>query len=98
MHGGGIRLRQDCMYLKDIGGIAREMNDDDKAIPGSGSVNQWQVRLMLKKKVAKEGIRVFNQYRLDSKTDVVKKGTTIEAIHLNFAPIMDEGVPPPNPE
>ncbi len=46
MHGGGIRLKQDCLYLRDIGGIARELHDEDAAMPGNGSCNQWQARLM----------------------------------------------------
>jgi len=98
MHGGGIRLMQDCMYIKDIGGIARELHEDDKKVPGGGSYGQWEARLMIKKKVEDAGIKVFSQHRLDSKADVVMDGTTIKMIHVNYAPIMDEGVPPPKPE
>lgn len=97
MHGGGIRIQQDCLYLKDIGGIAKELHDADYALPGGGSSNQWQARLMIKKKVEDAGIRFFTQYRLDSKEDVVTDGATIKMIHLNHAPIMEEGVPPPKP-
>ena len=97
MHGGGIRIQQDCLYLKDIGGIARELHDADYALPGGGSANQWQARLMIRKKVEDAGIRFFTQYRLDSKEDVVKDGVTIRMIHLNHAPIMEEGVPAPKP-
>ena len=32
MHGGGIRIQTDCLYLKDIGGIARELHDADYAL------------------------------------------------------------------
>ena len=97
MHGGGIRIQQDCLYLEDIGGIARELHDADYALPGGGSTNQWQARQMIRKKVEDAGIRFFTEHRLDSRDDVVKDGTTIEMIHLNYAPIMDEGVPPPKP-
>jgi len=97
MHGGGIRIQQDCLYLDDIGGIARELHDADYALPGGGSSNQWQARLMLKKKVEDAGIRFFTEHRLDDKDDVVMDGTTIKIIHVNYAPIMDEGVPPPEP-
>jgi len=97
MHGGGIRLKQDCLYLRDIGGIARELHDEDAAMPGNGSCNQWQARLMIKKKLDEAGITVITEHRLDSSADVVKSGKTIEMIHLNHAPIMDEGVPPPEP-
>ena len=98
MHGGGIRIQQDCLYLKDIGGIARELHDADYALPGGGGANQWQARLMIRKKVEDAGIRFFTQYRLDSKEDVVKDGATIGMIHLNHAPIMEEGVPPAEPQ
>ena len=98
MHGGGIRINQDCMYLKDIGGTAKELHDADRALPGGGHLNQWQARLMLRKKVDEAGIKVFTQHRLDSREDVLKDGTTIERIDLNYAPIMEEGVPPPEPE
>ena len=56
MHGGGIRIQQDCLYLEDIGGIARELHDADYALPGGGSANQWQARLMVRKKVEDAGI------------------------------------------
>ncbi len=98
MHGGGIRIQQDCLYPKDIGGIAKELHDADYALPGGGSANQWQARLMIRKKVEDAGIRFFTQYRLDSKEDVVKEGATIRMIHLNHAPIMAEGVPPAEPQ
>jgi len=97
MHGGGIRIQQDCLYLKDIGGIARELHDADYALPGGGSANQWQARLMIKKKVEDAKIRFFTEHRLDGKEDVVKDGAAIRMIHLNHAPIMEEGVPPPKP-
>lgn len=97
MHGGGIRIQQDCLYLKDIGGIARELHDADYALPGGGSSNQWQARLMLKRKVEEAGIRFFTEHRLDSKDDVVKDGNTIKMIHLNYAPITEEGVPSEEP-
>ena len=51
MHGGGIRIQKDCRYLEDIGGITRELHDADYALPGGGSANQWQARLMIRKKV-----------------------------------------------
>ena len=98
MHGGGIRIQQDCLYLKDIGGVAKELHDADRALPGGGSANQWQARLMIRKKVEDAGIRFFTQHRLDSKEDVVKDGATIGMIHLNHAPIMEEGVPPAEPQ
>ncbi len=97
MHGGGIRIQQDCLYLKDIGGIAKELHDADYALPGGGAANQWQARLMIKKKVEDAGIRFFTEHRLDSKDDVVMDGATIKMIHLNHAPIMEEGVPAPEP-
>ena len=97
MHGGGIRIQQDCLYLRDIGGIARELHDADYALPGGGSANQWQARLMIKKKVEDAGIRFFTEHRLDSAEDVVMDGDKIRTIHLNYAPIMTEGVPAPNP-
>jgi ribulose 1,5-bisphosphate synthetase/thiazole synthase len=95
MAGGGIRIQQDCLYIKDIGGIARELHDADLALPGGGSVNQWQARLMMKKKVEDAGIKYFTEHRLDSRDDVVKNGTQIVMIHLDHAPVMDEGVPAP---
>ncbi len=98
MHGGGIRIQQDCLYLRDIGGIARELHDADYALAGGGSSNHWQARLMIRKKVEEAKIRFFTEHRLDSPEDVVKDGTTIRMIHLNHAPIMDEGVPPPTPK
>ncbi|MCX7006452.1 MAG: FAD-dependent oxidoreductase [Kiritimatiellaeota bacterium] len=97
MHGGGIRIQQDCQYRKDIGGIAKELHDADYALPGGGSANQWQARLMLRKKVEEAGIRCFTEHRLDGREDVVKDGALIKMIRLNYAPIMDEGVPPPQP-
>jgi hypothetical protein len=97
MHGGGIRIQQDCLYLNDIGGIAKELHNADLALPGGGSANQWQARLMIQKKVEAAGIRYFTEHRLDAKTDVVKDGTRISMIHLNYAPVMEEGVPAPQP-
>ena len=97
MHSGGIRIQQDCQYLEDIGGIARELHDADYALPGGGSANQWQARQMIRKKVEDAGIKFFTEYRLDSRDDVVKNDSTISMIHLNYAPIMEEGVPAPEP-
>ena len=98
MHGGGIRLQRDCLYRKDIGGLARELHDDDLGLPGDGQfANQWPGRLMLRRKVEEAGIRYFTQYRLDSRDDVVKAGDRIRMIHLNYAPVHEEGVPPEQP-
>ena len=96
--GGGIRIKQDCLYYDDIGGIAKELHDADMALGGSNHMNQWKIRLMLKKKCDDAGIKYFTEYRLDSSDDVVKNGATIENIHLNYAPVMDEGVPTPKPD
>jgi len=96
--GGGIRIKQDCMYYADIGGIARELHDADMALGGSAHMNQWKIRLMLKKKCEDAGIKLFTEHRLDSLADVIKNGTTIERIHLNYAPVMDEGVPASKPK
>jgi hypothetical protein len=90
--GGGIRIKQDCMYYADIGGIAKQFHDADMALGGSSHMNQWKIRLMLKKKCDDAGIRYFTEHRLSS---VIKKGATIERIHLDYAPVMDEGVPVP---
>ena len=97
MHGGGIRIQTDCLYLKDIGGIARELHDADYALPGGGTSNQWGARRMIRKKVEEAGIQFFTEHRLDSKEDVVMDGATIRMIHVNLAPIMEEGVPAPKP-
>jgi hypothetical protein len=97
MHGGGIRIQQDCLYRDHIGGIARELHDADYALPGGGSSNQWAARLMIRKKVEDAGIRFITEHRLDSREDVVKDGAAIRMIHLNHAPVMDEGVPAPRP-
>lgn len=98
LHGGGIRLQRDCLYLKDIGGIARELHDDDRRLPGDGQfANQWPGRLMMRTKIENAGIQYFTQYRLDTREDVVREGNGIRIIHLNYAPILDEGVPPPKP-
>lgn len=96
--GGGIRIKQDCLYYDDIGGIAKELHDADMALGGSSHMNQWKIRLMLKKKCDDAGIKYFTEHRLDSPDDVVKNGTTIEKIYLNYAPVMDEGVPAAKPE
>lgn len=106
MAGGGLRLQLDCLYPKDIGGIAKELLEADARIPGAegtatlqerGASNEWQARLMLRQKVADARIRCFTEYRLDAKDDVVMDGDSIRLIHLNHAPVMDEGVPPPQP-
>ena len=98
MHGGGIRLQRDCLYSKDIGGLAKELHDDDLHMPGDGQfANQWPGRLMLRRKVEAAGIQYFTQYRLDTRDDVVKRGDRIESIHLNYAPLLEEGVPPEQP-
>lgn len=97
MHGGGIRIQQDCLYLDDIGGIARELHDADQALAGNGSTNQWGARQLIRRKVEEAGIRYFTEYRLDDRSDVVKDGSTIEMIHLNHAPVLEEGVPAPKP-
>ncbi len=52
---------------------------------------------MIKKKVEDAGIRFITEHRLDEKSDVVKDGTRISMIHLNYAPVMEEGVPAPKP-
>ena len=96
--GGGIRIKQDCMYYKDIGGIAKELHDADMALGGSSHMNQWKIRLMLRKKCEDAGIKFFTEHRLDSRDDVVKSGATIEKIFLNYAPVMEEGVPAAKPE
>ena len=96
--GGGIRINQDCLYYKDIGGIAKELHDADRALGGSFSRNQWKSREMLKKKCEDAGITFFTEHRLDSRNDVVKNGTTIEKIYLNYAPVTDEGVPASEPK
>jgi ribulose 1,5-bisphosphate synthetase/thiazole synthase len=98
MHGGGIRIQQDCLYRDHIGGIARELHDADYALPGGGSANQWQARLMIRQKVEQAGIRFFTEHRLDSREDVVMEGSSIRRIHLNHAPIQDEGVPAAEPK
>ncbi|MDP6634480.1 MAG: FAD-dependent oxidoreductase [Phycisphaerae bacterium] len=95
--GGGIRIKQDCMYYSDIGGIAKELHDADMALGGSSHMNQWKIRLMLKKKCDDAGIKYFTHHRLDSAADVVKRGSTIEKIYLNYAPVMKEGAPPAKP-
>jgi len=89
--GGGISISWDCLFLDDIGGIALELHNAD-------SLHQWEVRTMLKKKVEQAGIKYFTEFRLDGKDDVVVNGSTIEKIYLNHAPIMDEGVPPREPD
>jgi hypothetical protein len=53
---------------------------------------------MIKKKVEDAGIRFFTEHRLDTKDDVVKDGSRIQMIQVNHAPIMDEGVPPAEPQ
>lgn len=93
MHGGGIRLRRDCRYLKDIGGLARLLHDEDLGLPGDDMGRQWQARLLIRKRVEVAGIQYFTQYRLEDRQDVVKEGRSIRAIHLSYAPIQDEGVP-----
>jgi hypothetical protein len=97
MHGGGIRIQQDCLYRDHIGGIAKELHDADYELPGGGSANQWAARLMIRNKVEDAGIRFFTEHRLDSREDVVKDGSTLRMIHLNHAPVMEEGVPTPQP-
>jgi hypothetical protein len=97
MHGGGIRIQQDCLYLDDIGGIARKLHDADHALPGGGSANQWNARLMIRTKVEEAGIRYITEHRMDGKDDVVKDGTLVTMIHVHHAPITAEGVPPPTP-
>jgi len=96
--GGGIRIVRDCMYYDDIGGIARELHDADRALGGGAHGSQWKVRLMLRKKCEDAGIKFFTEHRLDGSDDVVKNGTTIEKIYLNYAPVMEEGVPAPKPK
>ncbi len=95
MHGGGIRIQQDCLYRDHIGGIAKELHDADYALPGGGSANQWAARLMIRQKVEDAGIRFITEHRLDSRADVVMDGAVIRMIHLNHAPVMEEGVPAP---
>ncbi|MDP7287060.1 MAG: FAD-dependent oxidoreductase [Phycisphaerae bacterium] len=95
--GGGIRIKQDCLYYGDIGGIAKELHDADMALGGSNHMNQWKIRLMLKKKCDAAGIKYFTHHRLDSAADVVKNGATIEKIFLNYAPVMKEGAPAAKP-
>lgn len=98
MHGGGIRIQQDCLYLDDIGGIAKELHQADYALGGTGSSNQWAARRMIRRKVEEAGIRYFTEHRIDSREDVVMDGTAIRRIHVNYAPFTDdEGVPPARP-
>jgi len=89
--GGGISIGWDCMFKDDIGGISKELHD-------VSSLNQWEERQMLEKKVKDADIPYFTEYRLDGKDDVVMGGNRIQKIYLNYAPIMDEGVPPPQPQ
>ena len=96
--GGGIPINQDCLYYKDIGGIAKELHDADLAVCGVPDTHQWKIRKMLRKKCEDAEIRFLTEHRLDSRDDVVKNGTTIEKIYLNYAPVMDEGVPAPEPK
>jgi hypothetical protein len=98
MHGGGIRIQQDCLYLDDIGGIAKELHEADYAVGGTGNNNQWAARQMIREKIEEAGIRYFTEQRIDSREDVVMNGRVIERIDLNYAPIRDEeGVPPAQP-
>lgn len=97
MHGGGIRLKRDCLYLKDIGGLARVLHDEDQVLPGDDMGRQWQARLLIRKRVEEAGIQYFTQYRLEDRQDVVKEGGSIRQIHLSYAPIQEEGVPPAKP-
>ncbi len=60
MDGGGIRLQRDCLYHKDIGGLAKELHDEDRRLPGDGQfANQWAGRLMVRRRVEEAGIRYF---------------------------------------
>ena len=96
MAGGGIRIQQDCLYRKDIGGIAKELHDADYALGGETThMNQWKMRLLLKQKCEEAGIKFFTEHRLESRDDVVKNGTKIVMIYLHHAPVMEEGVPAP---
>jgi len=96
--GGGIPINQDCLYYEDIGGIAKELHEADMAVCGVPDTHQWKIRKMLRKKCEDAEIRFFTEHRLDSRDDVVKNGTTIEKIYLNYAPVMDEGAPAPEPK
>lgn len=96
MAGGGIRIQQDCLYRKDIGGIAKELHDADYALGGETThMNQWKMRLLLKQKCEEAGIKFFTEHRLERCEDVVKDGARIVVIHLHHAPVVAEGVPAP---
>jgi hypothetical protein len=106
MAGGGLRLQLDCLYTKDVGGISKELLEADLRIPGLGGTNDlqlrgasnlWQLRRMLRQKIHEAGIACLTEHRIDSREDVVMEGNRIRMIHLNSAPLMEEGVPPAKP-
>jgi len=95
--GGGIRIRKDCQYFRDIGGIARELHDADSQLGGPGSADSGQLasREMLAKLLEEKEIQVLTEHRLGK---VVKEGNLITALQLDYAPVLPNGAPAPKAE
>lgn len=91
MIGGGIRVKRDCVYPNDIGGLTKMMlNEDanlgvDDAHRGQGKLRAVWLRLMKEHK-----IEVIYEHRLKS---VKKEGLSIVQIELEKAPPEKDGCP-----
>ena len=63
--GGGIRVRRDCAYPRDVGGLTRMMMmDADRAIGGRAHDSQNAFRELFRRLAAENGIKVVYEHRL----------------------------------
>jgi len=91
MTGGGIRVKRDCVYPNDIGGLTKMMLNEDGNLgvddphSGQGKLRALWLRLMKEHK-----IEVIYEHRLKS---VKKEGLSIVRIEVEKAPPEKDGCP-----
>jgi hypothetical protein len=91
MTGGGIRVKRDCVYPNDIGGLTKRMLNEDANLGvddphrGQGKLRALWLRLMKEHK-----IDVIYEQRLKS---VKKEGLSIVRIEVEKAPPEKDGCP-----
>lgn len=91
MTGGGIRVKRDCVYPNDIGGLTKMLLNEDANLGvddphrGQGKLRALWLRLMKEHK-----IEVIYEHRLKS---VKKEGLSIVGIEVEKAPPEKDGCP-----
>ena len=94
--GGGIRVRCDCKYPKDIGGLTKMMLEQDAKIGGGTHDRQNAFREFFVALAKKHKIKVIFAHRL-GRSDKDAKTKRITMLHLDYAPPTRDGCPVSTP-